>query len=75
MTRILAAIAVLTLADCATAELGRRSAEISNPPTLPADCAEVLTLGRDCAVTVPPARIADFGEASSSPITRARRSR
>jgi len=73
--KYLTALAIIALAACSPAELGRRSVEISNPPTLAADCAKTLALGRDCAVTVPPARIADFGEASSSPITRARRSR
>src|SRR5258708_20531863 len=71
MSRTLtAAIAAFLLAGC-TAELGRRSVEISNPPTLPADCAKRLELGRDCAVTVPPGPTAAFSDGTSTPITPA----
>src|SRR5260221_4679514 len=72
LTAAIAAIAAFVLAGC-TAELGRRSVDISNPPTLPADCAKRLELGRDWAVTVPPGATAAFVDGTSTPITRARR--
>lgn len=53
-TTIAALGLVLALAGCCR-ELGHRSVEIENPPTLPADCADQLTRGGNCAVAVPPA--------------------
>ena len=70
----LTALAIIALAACSPAELGRRSVDISSPPTLPANCAELLELGRDCAVTVPPARSSrNLAGAINTPIARSLR--
>lgn len=73
MKHLFPAAAIVALAACSPAELGRLSLATSDPPTLPANCAELLELGRDCAVTVPRAGVTAAAPTTSSPITRALR--